>query len=141
MHNLVLGLFVGIVILSLVTPLLLLYGFTKEVCVLLLYLIPLTGGIAALAAANVGAVENKPRRGFATPQVSEGENFKGIEGSFVTLSTRNGAVYKGTVNYCDREMIALRNAMRIDVPEPQRVDKLFVNRNEIREIKIEKNQQ
>jgi len=140
MHSLVLGLFVGIVILSLVTPLLLLYGFTREVCILLLYLIPFTGGIAALAVANVGAAENKPR-GFVTPRVSEGESFGDIEGSSVTLSTRNGAVYKGIVNYCDREMIALRNAMRIDVPEPQRVNKLFVNRNEIREIKIEKNQQ
>jgi small nuclear ribonucleoprotein (snRNP)-like protein len=138
MQNVIFGLFIGIIIVSLVSPLIYLYGFTKEIFTILLYIIPLTGGITGFfidkfSFVNIGP--NEPRNKVEMDNV-----FNKINGSNTIITTKDGAVYKGIVNHCNSEMIILRNVSRIDLPEHQSIDKIFINKNEIKEIKTEKNQ-
>jgi small nuclear ribonucleoprotein (snRNP)-like protein len=136
-NNVMIGVFVGVITISMFTPLLSLYGFNQTTSLILLYSLPFVGAASIFVAdALQPGSSTVPSRSGEKEKENPGSHghLSGILGKTITLHTRMGGSYRGSVRGVDNEMLILGNAVRLDVPNGNKLDHLFIDKDDIKRI-------
>ncbi len=135
-NHILLGMFIGVMAISLFTPILSVYGFNQATSMVLLYMLPLVGAATAMTIDSLFAdkKENQP----VLAEVQEHETLyemPDIVGKSVHVDASSGS-YRGHVKFFDEKIIALENAERLDQKEPSALDNVFIERKDVRKIEV-----
>lgn len=125
--NIIIGTFVGIMIIGLFMPILVVVGFNKLTSLLLLYALPLTGAVAGFVL-SIGSQKKDLKIEKRDEYLSD------LIGRWVIIHTKMGSTHKGKIRSYDKNLIALDNAIRLDIPNSETMDHLFIDKNDVKRI-------
>ena len=135
-NHILLGMFIGVMAISLFTPILSVYGFNQATSMVLLYMLPLVGAATAITIDSLFADRKENQPALAEAQKHEiSYEMPDIVGKSVRVDASSGS-YKGSVKSFDEKMIVLENAERMDQKEPSALDNVFMERKDVRKIEV-----
>lgn len=121
----------GLLVVSLINPIVNLFGFNKFTYLMLLYSLPLTGmfsiAFSELFSKRMSSKKEGELKASKTPDIT---------GKTVVVHTNLGSVHKGKVRFLNEDTLALDNVTRLDAPSDITLDHLFLSKNEIRKIEV-----
>ena len=135
------GTIIGLVVLSVLYPVMLVFGMNNWTTVILYYAVPVTGAVTAFliyhdfSKTKISAGENKE---ISTEQKAEPLKQKSeYDGKWVEVYTTGNQVFRGKVfSYADG-ILGLESVSRIDSSaESGRLDRMFLDRNAISRIEV-----
>jgi hypothetical protein len=137
-NNALLGAFVGVLGVALFTPLLSVYGFNHTTSMILLYALPFVGALSVIVNETVYFETSENRKKIPeTREISENDgNWNGLIGKTVVLHTNLGGVYKGTIGGWKGNLLAMEKTIRLDLPDANLLDHLFVDKTDIKRVEI-----
>lgn len=138
-NNVLLGAFVGVLAVAMFTPLITFYGFNSMTSMILLYTLPLVGAASVFITEELSPEKRGKEKGMLSVKRLTGAD--GLSVKTAVIHTNMGGVYKGIVSGEEGGMIVLEKASRLDIPESSMLDRLFIDRNDVKrmEMSSEKN--
>lgn len=136
-NDVMLGMFVGVIAISLFTPILSLYGFNQHTSIILLYSLPFVGAASIVVADVLGNRQESSSTGSSHSEKygkTRESQIGRLLGKSVVVHTKIGGSYKGWIRGVDNELLILGDAVRLDVPDGNRIDHIFIEKNDIKRI-------
>ena len=140
LNNILVGAFIGILVLSIFIPVLIVIGFNQTTSLILLYAMPITGAVAGFAIEHRLIIGEKQPNFNAEKLVDKPtknqEHFSNLIGKWVIIHTKMGSAHKGMVKGYDENLLALNYAVRIDISNSDVLDHLFIEKDDIKRIEV-----
>ncbi|MEM5861144.1 MAG: hypothetical protein QW758_01210 [Candidatus Aenigmatarchaeota archaeon] len=139
--NLVVGAFVGTIMMNILMPFIITKGTTNKELILL-YTLPLVGTLTSL----ILEIENEERKNnlkkITNSEIKESKaiekdlNVSSFLGKEIKIRTYSGAFISGILKGIEDNLLILSSAKRLDVPESIVSSIIFIDRKDIREIEL-----
>lgn len=132
-NNILFGLLIGVMAISLFTPVLAIYGFNQSTSMILLYMLPLVGATTAVALDSFPESTESKYEIKENSEVREGDKMNLLIGKNVCIEASSGK-YIGIMGSCDEKVISLDNALREG--NDNILDHVFIERSDIIKTEI-----
>ena len=139
-RSVVTGIFVGVMVMNFLMPTVLSRSSEYNIF-LLLYALPITGALTSVAIEiekrNERENENKKDiKETALLEENRSDAMKRLIGKYVTITTYGGALISGMLQGVEDNLILLTSAKRLDTPESITASILFIDKKDVREMKL-----
>jgi|GEM_PF-5894554 len=135
LDKILIGTVVGISFIALVIPTLMIVGFNQMTSLILIYMLPLTGAVTGFVIEyQHSKIKTIKKTEYEKQTKTKQDGFANLIGKWVVIHTKMGSVHKGMVRSCNENLLALDYVTRLDVPNSDVMDHLFIDKNDIKRI-------